>query len=98
WAYEGGAGCLISPCAASLKFARLMLGRGEVDGVRLVKPETVDLMTANRLTGEQRGHAFLGMPFWLSQGFGLGVSMIMDAEKHQWMGAGGQGAFGWPGA
>jgi len=97
-AFEGGGGGLISTADDYLKFARAMLGRGEVDGVRLVKPETVDLMTANRLSEEQRGIAFLGMPFWLSQGFGLGVSMILDAEKHQWMGAGGQGAFGWPGA
>lgn len=97
-AFEGGGGGLISTADDYLKFARLMLGRGELDGVRLVKPGTVDLMTANRLTDVQRGHAFLGMPFWLSQGFGLGVSMILDAEKHQWMGAGAEGAFGWPGA
>ncbi|HEX7887666.1 MAG TPA: serine hydrolase domain-containing protein, partial [Phenylobacterium sp.] len=97
-AYEGGGADLISTADDYLKFARLMLGRGEVDGVRLAKPETIDLMTANRLTEAQRGHAFLGMPFWLSQGFGLGASMILDAEKHQWMGAGGEGAFGWPGA
>jgi len=97
-AFEGGGGGLISAVDDYLKFARAMLGRGEVDGVRLVKPETVDLMTANRLSEGQRGIAFLGMPFWLSQGFGLGVSMILDAEKHEWMGAGGQGAFGWPGA
>ena len=97
-AFEGGGGGLISTADDYLKFARLMLGRGEVDGVRLVKPETLDLMTANRLTDAQRALPFLGMPFWLSQGFGLGVSMIMDAEKHQWMGAGSAGAFGWPGA
>ncbi|MBW8815409.1 MAG: beta-lactamase family protein [Caulobacterales bacterium] len=96
--FEGGGGGLISTADDYLKFARLMLGRGAVDGVRLVKPETVDLMTANRLTEAQRALPFLGMPFWLSQGFGLGVSMIMDAEKHQWMGAGAEGAFGWPGA
>lgn len=96
--FEGGGGGLISTADDYLKFARLMLGRGELDGVRLVKPETIDQMTSNRLTDEQRGHAFLGMPFWLSQGFGLGTSMVMDAEKHQWMGAGGEGAFGWPGA
>ena len=66
--------------------------------MRLRKPETVDLMTANRLSDVQRGHGFLGMPFWLSQGFGLGLSMIMDPAKHEWMGAGGEGAFGWPGA
>lgn len=97
-AFEAGGGGLISTADDYLKFARLMLGRGEVDGVRLVKPETLDLMTANRLTDVQRTHDFLGMPFWMSQGFGLGVSTIMDAEKHQWMGAGAEGAFGWPGA
>jgi CubicO group peptidase (beta-lactamase class C family) len=97
-AFEGGGGGLISSADDYLKFARMLLGRGELDGVRLLKPETVDLMLANRLTEEQRGHGFLGMPFWISQGFGLGVSMILDPQKHEWMGAGGQGAFGWPGA
>jgi CubicO group peptidase (beta-lactamase class C family) len=97
-AFEGGGGGLISTADDYLKFARMMLGKGEVDGVRLVKPETIDLMCANRLSEVQRGHMFLGMPFWLSQGFGLGVSMILDAQKHEWMGAGGEGAFGWPGA
>lgn len=97
-AFEGGGGGLISSADDYLKFARAMLGRGAVDGVRLVKPETLDLMAANRLTEAQRAIPFMGMPFWMSQGFGLGLSMIMDAEKHQWMGAGGKGAFGWPGA
>jgi len=96
--FEGGGGGLISTADDYLKFARTMLGRGELDGVRLARPETIDQMTSNRLTDEQRGHAFLGMPFWLSQGFGLGTSMVLDAEKHQWMGAGGEGSFGWPGA
>ncbi|ODT89375.1 MAG: hypothetical protein ABS78_04120 [Phenylobacterium sp. SCN 70-31] len=97
-AFEAGGGGLISTADDYLKFARMMLGRGEVDGVRLVKPETLDLMTANRLSETQREHTFLGMPFWLSQGFGLGVSTILDAQKHEWMGAGAAGAFGWPGA
>ncbi|WP_397402589.1 serine hydrolase domain-containing protein [Phenylobacterium sp.] len=97
-AFEGGGGGLVSTADDYLQFARMMLGRGEVDGVRLVKPETLELMAANRLTDEQRGHGFMGMPFWLSQGFGLGLSMILDAEKHQWMGAGAEGAYGWPGA
>jgi len=97
-AFEGGGGGLVSTADDYLKFARMMLGRGEVDGVRLVKPESIDLMAKNRLTDEQRGHGFMGMPFWLSQGFGLGLSMVLDAEKHQWMGAGAEGSYGWPGA
>jgi CubicO group peptidase (beta-lactamase class C family) len=97
-AFCGGGGGLVSTADDYLKFARMMLGRGEVDGVRLVKPETIDLMTANRLTDAQRAIPFMGFPFWMGSGFGLGVSVILDAEKQAWMGAGTDGAFGWPGA
>jgi CubicO group peptidase (beta-lactamase class C family) len=96
--FEAGGGGLISTADDYLKFARMMLNKGEVDGVRLVKAETVEMMTKNRLTEAQRQIPFMGLPFWLSQGFGLGVSVIADAEQHAWMGAGSKGAFGWPGA
>jgi len=76
----------------------MMLGKGEVDGVRLVKPETVDMMATNRLTDAQRQIPFMGIPFWLGQGFGLGVSVITDPQLQAWVGAGSEGAFGWPGA
>jgi CubicO group peptidase (beta-lactamase class C family) len=93
----GGGGGLLSTADDYLKFARLLLNGGEVDGTRLVKGETVALMTANRLTQTQREVPFLGMPFWAGQGFGLGVSTITDAAAHAWMGAGSAGSFGWPG-
>jgi CubicO group peptidase (beta-lactamase class C family) len=76
----------------------MLLGDGEVDGVRLLKPETVALMRTNRLTDAQREIPFMGIPFWMGQGFGLGLSVITDPEKQAWMGAGNEGAFGWPGA
>ena len=94
----GGGGGLISTADDYLKFARMLLGRGEADGVRLLKAETVELMRANRLTDAQREIPFMGIPFWMGQGFGLGLSVITDAEKNAWMGAGSDGAFGWPGA
>jgi CubicO group peptidase (beta-lactamase class C family) len=97
-AYCGGGGGLVSTADDYLKFARMLLNGGEVDGVRLLKAETVDLMRANRLTDEQRAITFMGMPFWMGQGFGLGLSVITDAEKQAWMGAGSDGSFGWPGA
>jgi len=97
-AFEGGGGGLISTADDYLKFARMLLGKGEVDGVRLLKRETVELMTANRLTEAQREIPFMGIPFWGGQGFGLGLSVITDPAKQEWMGAGSKGAFGWPGA
>jgi CubicO group peptidase (beta-lactamase class C family) len=96
--FEAGGGGLISTADDYLKFARMMLGKGEVDGVRLVKAGTVEMMTRNRLTDAQRQIPFMGIPFWLGQGFGLGASVITDPEKQAWMGAGSEGAFGWPGA
>jgi CubicO group peptidase (beta-lactamase class C family) len=97
-AFCGGGGGLISTLDDYLKFARMLLGGGEVDGVRLLKPETVTLMRANRLSDAQRAVPFMGIPFWAGQGFGLGLSVITDVEKQAWMGAGSNGSFGWPGA
>ena len=96
--FEPGGGGLISTIDDYLKFARMMLGQGEVDGVRLVKAETVQMMASNRLTDAQRAIPFMGIPFWMGQGFGLGLSVITDPAKQAWMGAGSEGAFGWPGA
>ncbi len=97
-AFAGGGGGLISTVDDYLKFARMLLGKGEVDGVRLLKASTVEDMATNRLSDAQRAVPFMGMPFWMSMGFGLGVSVVTDAEKHAWMGAGSAGSFGWPGA
>jgi CubicO group peptidase (beta-lactamase class C family) len=97
-AFCGGGGGLISTLDDYLKFARMLLGDGEVDGVRLLKPETVALMRTNRLSDAQREVPFMGIPFWAGQGFGLGLSVITDVEKQAWMGAGTKGSFGWPGA
>jgi CubicO group peptidase (beta-lactamase class C family) len=97
-AYCGGGGGLISTLDDYLKFARMLLNEGELDGRRYLKAETVRLMAANRLTDAQREIPFMGIPFWAGQGFGLGLSVITDPEKQAWMGAGSKGAFGWPGA
>ena len=48
-------------------------------------------MRTNRLTDAQREIPFMGIPFWAGQGFGLGLSVIIDAEKQAWMGAGTNG-------
>ena len=93
-----GGGGLISTLDDYLKFARMVLNEGELDGRRYLKAETVRLMATNRLTDAQRQIPFLGMPFWMGQGFGLGLSVILEPEKQALMGPGCKGAFGWPGA
>jgi CubicO group peptidase (beta-lactamase class C family) len=96
--FVGGGGSLVSTLDDYLKFARMMLNEGELDGRRYLKAETVREMRSNRLTDEQRQIPFMGIPFWMGQGFGLGISVVTDPEKQAWMGTSSKGAFGWPGA
>ena len=75
--FPSGAGGLYSTADDYLKFARMLLGHGALGHVRILEPETVDAMTTNHLTPEQReGRPFGGSsPHWAGQGFGLGVAI-----------------------
>jgi CubicO group peptidase (beta-lactamase class C family) len=98
--YESGGQGLWSTADDYLAFARLFVGEGAVDGVRLLKPETLALMTANRLTEDQRARAEnFGLPLFTAHGFGLGLAVVMDPEKAAVTRCkGGVGTVGWPGA
>ncbi len=50
-AFAGGAG-LLSTARDYGRFLQMLLNGGEIDGVRLLSPKTVELMTV-----EPRGHA-----------------------------------------
>ena len=97
---SGGAG-LWSTLDDYLAFARMFLGAGAVDGVRLLKPETVAMMASNCLTESQRARSeMMGMPiFAAGHGFGMGVAVVLEPEKAlPILCGGGRGAVGWPGA
>ena len=82
-----------------LRFVRMLLGDGTVDGVRVLSPESARLMRTDRLTDEQKRHDFLGAPYWVGRGFGLNLSVVTDpAKSAPLFGPGGLGTFGWPGA
>jgi CubicO group peptidase (beta-lactamase class C family) len=95
-AYTPGGGGLISTAPDYHRFARMLLNGGELDGARLLQPETVRLMRTNRLTPAQRKVPFAGMPIWEKSGFGLGVSVVEDPVDNIY-GCGRAGAMNWPG-
>ena len=95
-AYTAGGGGLISSAWDYHRFARLLLNEGEIDGVRLLRPETIRLMRTNRLTPAQREVPFAGMPIWKKSGFGLGISVVEDPVDNIY-GCGRAGAMNWPG-
>ena len=99
--FESGGQGLWSTLDDYLAFARIFLGGGEVDGVRLLRPETCAMMASNQLTSDQRRTArLLGMPvFAAGHGYGMGVAVVMEPDKADPLrGRGGVGTVGWPGA
>jgi CubicO group peptidase (beta-lactamase class C family) len=95
-AYTPGGGGLISSAADYHRFARMLLGEGALDGVRILQPETVRLMRTNRLTNAQRRVPFAGMPLWRTNGFGLGLSIAEDPIGNLYA-CGAPGSITWPG-
>ena len=97
----GGHG-LASTAADYHRFTQMLLRRGELDGVRLLAPRTVDLMTANHLPGNatltEFGRPLLDLVCNEGYGFGLGLSPLVDpiaaktlsvAGEYRWEGAAG---------
>ncbi len=94
----GGTG-LWSTADDYLRFARMLLAGGKLDGNRVISAESTHFMRTDRLTDEQKRYPFLGNPYWIGRGFGLNLSVVTDPEKsRQLFGPGGRGTFTWPGA
>lgn len=81
--FSGGAG-LLSTARDYGRFLQMLLDGGQLDGVRLLSPKTVELMTANH-TGSlyRRDTQAFGLGFWVNQD--LGAFGELSSE----------GAFGW---
>lgn len=98
--FLGGGGGLVSTLSDYRRFAEMLLAGGELDGVRVLGPRTVEFMAANHLPGGADLTAF-GRPLFAETtfdgvGFGLGVSVTLDPVKAKVPGS--PGDFGWGGA
>ncbi len=73
---EGAVG-LVSSTMDFLRFSQMFLNGGELDGRRILQPETVALMTVNRVPD-----ALLPLnPRSLGRGWTLGFSAVIDARE-----------------
>lgn len=82
----GGTHGLFSTAEDYLKFASMMLNKGEFNGKRLLSRKTIELMTMNHV-GDLKGNA---------EGFGLGFGIRMDLANGKTLGT--EGQFYWNGA
>ncbi|MFF9277183.1 serine hydrolase domain-containing protein [Streptomyces griseosporeus] len=98
--FLSGSGGLVSSAPDWHRFMEFLRRRGELDGVRLLAPETVGLMTRNHLPGGADLRSFGSRPAHDEPGndgvgFGLGVSVVVDPARTQ--APSGLGTFGWSG-
>jgi CubicO group peptidase (beta-lactamase class C family) len=98
--FLSGGGGLVSSAADYLRFTRMLLGGGELDGVRLLSPRTLRMMASNHLPGHADLEAF-GRPLFAETtfdgvGFGLGFSVVEDPVAGRYPSS--RGEFAWGGA
>jgi CubicO group peptidase (beta-lactamase class C family) len=75
--FSGGAG-LVSTASDYARFLQMLLGGGQLDGARLLKPETVKQMTENQI-GSLRME--LGGADFPGSRFGYGFGILVDPKK-----------------
>ena len=100
-ALESGGGGLVSTAHDYLRFCRMMLHGGTLDGVRLLSPKTVALFSLNYLPdgGEVADMALPGMfseTSYAGVGFSLGCGVNIDVAKTRLPGS--LGEYFWGGA
>ncbi len=91
---QSGGGGLISSATDYWQFAQMMLNKGSLNGVTILKPETVELMTRNHISEQLFPLSFNGIvPNVVDgYGFGLGYCINLGADK-----TGSIGDYGWGG-
>lgn len=89
---ESGGGGIVTTAHDYGRFLQMMLNGGELDGVRVLGPRTVELMTLNHT-----GTLFVEQPAQRpGLGFGLGVAVMLDQGEAGLSGS--VGSYGFAGA
>jgi len=95
-----GGGGLVSSAADYHRFTQMLRNRGELDGVRLLGPRTVEFMARNHLPGgadlEAVGRPLFAETTFDGVGFGLGFSVVLDPAANKVLSS--PGEFAWGGA
>jgi len=93
-----GGGGLVSTARDYARFAQMLLNGGELDGVRILAPAAVKMMTLNHLAPALMTNEFGIGAFRMKLGFGYGYDVGVFTDPIQSDSTVGQGTFTWDGA
>lgn len=98
-AFVSGGGGLVSTAHDYLRFCRMLLAGGTLDGARILGPKTLQLMTSNHLPGDKElpdlSVSLFSEAAYAGVGFGLGFSVTMNTARTLLPGSAGE--FSWGG-
>lgn len=94
-AMASGGGGLVSTNADYARFAQMLLNGGELEGARILTPETVKLMRTNALSDAIMNSSEPPFNTARGRGFGLDFALVLDSAK---AGPQGEGTYSWGGA
>lgn len=77
-----GGGGLVSTAPDYLRFGRMLLGRGELDGRRILSPEAVALMTRSHTPPHLLSGGFGTAPHWLRPGYEYAYNAVVITDPH----------------
>ena len=92
-AFESGAGGLVSTVDDLLVFGQMMLNGGKYEGERILSRRSVELMTTDHISSEQKAVSGFFPGFWDNHGWGFGVSVVTRRDDL----AATPGRYGWDG-
>ena len=92
-AFPAGGGGLVSTVDDYLAFGQMMLNKGKHGRGRILSRLSVEAMTIDQLTPEQKAVSGFVPGFWDSRGWGFGVSMVTRRDGVSAV----PGRFGWDG-
>jgi CubicO group peptidase (beta-lactamase class C family) len=95
--FPSGGGGLYSTGDDYLRFAQMLLNRGELHGVRLLAPSAVDLMRANHTPAAVKNGKFGIGNYRMQDGFGFGYNVAVYEEPHKLGSTTGAGTYLWDG-
>jgi CubicO group peptidase (beta-lactamase class C family) len=96
WPLKPGSYGLISSLDDYMRFARMLQNEGELDGQRILKPETVRLMATDALPTDVTDKGFL--PTKGQVGFGIDFAVRIRPPANTQEASGAVGEFFWDGA
>ena len=95
-ALASGGGGLVSTTADYARFAQMLLNGGQLDGARILSPQTIKLMASNHLSDIVMGAPDAPFSSATGKGFGLDVAVVTDPARAGTLQ--GEGTYSWGGA